>query len=214
MTDTSLAHDQDSKRYPLSFTQEWFLTMDKGDDGGPFSPLYLIVSALRITGPVDLAVLQGALDDVVARHELLRTLVVRDADPPYQRVFPPCRVPLEVRDQIAAAGPARDQVLQDLILEAGAGSVSAREVPLMKALLCRFDDSDSVLLLTVHHSASDAWSMQFALGDLAAFYAARRAGTAPVLAPVRQYRRGAGAPGGIEGAEVAHDDHSRPGIGR
>jgi condensation enzyme len=40
--------------------------------------------SLRITGHVNLAVLQGALDDVVARHELLRTLVIRDADPPYQ----------------------------------------------------------------------------------------------------------------------------------
>jgi hypothetical protein len=39
---------------------------------------------------VDLAALQGALDDMVARHELLRTVVVRDADPPYQQVFPPC----------------------------------------------------------------------------------------------------------------------------
>ena len=188
MTESSIAADLGSERYPLSYTQEWFLSLDQGDEGGTFGPRFMLVRSLRVTGPVDLAVLRGSLDDLVARHELLRTVVVRDADPPYQRVFPPCRVPLEVRDQIAAAGPARDQVLQDLILEAGAGSVSAREVPLMKALLCRFDDSDSVLLLTVHHSASDAWSMQFALGDLAAFYAARRAGTAPVLAPVRQYR--------------------------
>ncbi|MGD0066625.1 MAG: peptide synthase, partial [Streptosporangiaceae bacterium] len=90
MTDTSVAHDQDSTRYPLSFTQEWFLTMDNGDDGGPFGRRFVIVSALRVTGPVDLAVLRGALDDVVARHELLRTLVVRDADPPYQLVCPPC----------------------------------------------------------------------------------------------------------------------------
>ena len=94
MTDTSLAHDQDSKRYPLSVTQERFVTMDQGDDGVPFGGRYLIVTALRITGAVDLAVLQGALDDVVARHELLRTLVVRDADPAYQMVCPPCQVPL------------------------------------------------------------------------------------------------------------------------
>jgi len=69
MTDTSVALDQEAKRYPLSFTQEWFLTMDQGDDGGPFGGRFVIVSALRITGAVDLAVLQGALDDVVARHE-------------------------------------------------------------------------------------------------------------------------------------------------
>ena len=79
MTDTSVAHDQGAKRYPLSFTQEWFLSMDKGDETGPFGRRYLIVIGLGVTGPVDLAVLQGALDDVVARHELLRTLVKRGA---------------------------------------------------------------------------------------------------------------------------------------
>src|SRR5580700_7119557 len=143
MTDTSLARDQDSKRYPLSVTQEWFLTMDKGDDGAPFGRRYLIVFALRITGAVDLAVLQGALDDVVARHELLRTPVIRDAAPPYQMVCPPCQVPLEVRNLPPVTGTSRDMVIQKLMLEAHAGTISAREVPLLRALLCRFDDRDS-----------------------------------------------------------------------
>jgi condensation enzyme len=188
MTDTSVAHDQESKRYPLSFTQEWFVTMDKGDDGAPFGRRYLIVFALRITGAVDLAVLQGALDDVVARHELLRTLVVRDADPPYQMVCPPCPVPLEVRDLPPAAGTSRDMVIQELMLEAHAGTISAREVPMLRALLCRFDDRDSALFLTVHHSVSDGWSVQVILRDLGAFYAARVSGAPPKLAPMRQYR--------------------------
>jgi len=133
------AADQDGQRYPLSFTQEWFLTLDQGDDGGTFGPRFMTVSTVRITGPVDLAVLQGALDDVVARHELLRTVVVRDADPPYQQIFPPCRVPLEVRDLSAVTGKSRDVVVQELIREAEAGSISARQVPLIKALLGTFD---------------------------------------------------------------------------
>ena len=183
-----MAHDQEAKRYPLSFTQEWFLTMDKGDDSGPFGSRFLIVFALRITGPVDLAVLQGALDDVVARHELLRTLVVRDADPPYQMVLPPCQVPLEVRDLPPVTGKSRDMVIQELFLEAQAGTISTREVPLLRALLCRFDDRDSALFLTVHHSVSDGWSIGVILRDLGAFYAARVSGTAPKLPQMRQYR--------------------------
>jgi len=182
-----VAHDQESKRYPLSFTQEWFVTMDKGDDGGPFGRRYLIVSALRITGAVDLAALQGALDDVIARHELLRTLVAGDADPPYQLVCPPCQAPFEVRD-LPVTGGSRDMVIQELILQAEAGTMSAREVPLLRALLCRFDDRDSVLFLTVHHSVSDGWSVQVILRDLGAFYQARVSGTPPKLARMRQYR--------------------------
>src|SRR5580692_2857716 len=188
MTDTSLALDQEAKRYPLSFTQEWFLTMDQGDEGGPFGGRFVIVSALRVTGAVDPAVLQGALDDVVARHELLRTLVIRDADPPYQMVRPPCQVPLEVRDLPPVTGKSRDMIIQELLLEAQAGTISAREVPLLRALLCRFDDRDSALFLTVHHSVSDGWSVQVILRDLGAFYAARVSGAPPKLAEMRQYR--------------------------
>jgi condensation enzyme len=188
MTESSLALDQESTRYPLSFTQEWFITLDQGDDGGTFGPRFMTVSAARVTGHVDLAVLQGSLDDVVARHELLRTLVVRDADPPYQMVLPPCSVPLEVRDLPPVTGKSRDLVVQELILEAEAGSISARQVPLMKMLLCKFDDHDSVLLLTVHHSVSDGWSMQVIFRDLGVFYTARRTGIAAVLPQIRQYR--------------------------
>jgi len=188
MTDTPVAPDQEPKRYPLSFTQEWFVSFDKGDDGGPFGRRWLIVSGLRVTGHVDLAVLQGALDDVVARHELLRTVVVRDADPPYQQVFPPCQVPLEVKDLPPATGESRDMIVQKLSAQAEAGTMSAREVPLLHAQLCRFDDRDSALFLTMHHSAADGWSVLVVLRDLGAFYQARAGGTAPKLAQMRQYR--------------------------
>jgi hypothetical protein len=189
MTEPSLTLDQESTQYPLSYTQEWFISLDQGDDGGAFGPRFMTVSAVHVTGDVDVPVLQGALDDVVARHELLRTLVIRDADPPYQRVFPPCQVPLEVRELPPVTGKSRDQVIDELTLEAEGGSISARKVPLMKALLCTFDDHDSVLILTVHHSVSDGWSMNVLFRDLGVFYTARRTGTAPAALPkVRQYR--------------------------
>jgi hypothetical protein len=186
VTESLLAADQQVRSYPLSFTQEWFLTLDQGDDAGTFGSRFTMVRPLHITGPVDIGVLQGALDDVVARHELLRTVVLREADPPCQQVLPPCPVPLKVRDQPPVSGKSRERVLQELIFEAG--SVSAREVPLLRAQLCRFDDRDSVLFLTVHHSACDAWSAHVIIRDLGAFYAARATGTPAGLPPARQYR--------------------------
>ena len=195
MTESSPAADQQERRYPLSFTQEWFLyqgarpdrvRIDQGDDGGAFGSRFVQSRSVRITGPVDLAVLRGALDDVVARHEMLRTVVVRDADPPYQQVFPPCPVPLEVQDMPPVPGRSRDVVLQELVFKPD--PISVRQVPLMRARLCRFDDRDSVLFVTVHHSVSDAWSLEVVMRDLGAFYAARAAGTLAGLPPVRQYR--------------------------
>jgi hypothetical protein len=186
MTESSSAADQQGQRYPLSFTQEWFLTLDQGEDGGTFGRRFILVTTIGITGPVDLAVLQGALDDVVARHELLRTVVVRDADPPYQQVFPPCPVPLEVRDLPPVTGKSRDLVIQEAMYPTG--TISAREVPLLRVRLCKFDDRDSVLFLTAHHSATDGWSQQVILRDLGAFYAARAGGSPAELPPARQYR--------------------------
>jgi hypothetical protein len=186
MAESSLVADQQGQRYPLSFSQKWFLTLDQGDEGGAFGRRFLLIAPLRITGPVDLAVLQGALDDVVARHELLRTVVVRDADPPYQEVFPPCAVPLEVRDMPPVPGKSRDMVIQELAYEAD--PISAREVPMLRARLCKFDDRDSILFMTVHHSAADAWSLDVILRDLGAFYLSRTTGVPAKLPPVGQYR--------------------------
>jgi hypothetical protein len=50
MTESSLAPDQETTRYPPSFTQEWFVTLDQGDDGGAFSRRFMQICPLRITG--------------------------------------------------------------------------------------------------------------------------------------------------------------------
>ena len=88
----------------------------------------------------------------------------------------------------AARGPkpiSPMKLAQELIAEAEAGRISAQEVPTLRAQLCRFDDRDSVLVLTVHHSVSDGWSLQVILRDLGASYAARSSGLPPRLPAVR-----------------------------
>lgn len=179
--------DATRDQYPLSFTQEYFCSLDDGDLKGAFGIRFTIVSALRIAGHVDVAALQGALDDVVARHELLRTVVVRDAQPPYQQVYPPCRVPLEIRDW-PATDRSRDLIAEELLIEAEKVTMTPREVPVMRATFTRFDDSDSVLAIVVHHSASDAWAQNVIVHDLAAFYDARANRHPAELPPVKQYR--------------------------
>jgi condensation enzyme len=179
--------DATTGRYPLSFTQQYFHSLDEGDDNGAFGNRFTIVSGLRIAGHVDIPALQGALDDVVQRHELLRTVVVRDAQPPYQQVYPPCRVPLEIRDCPATERP-RDLMAEELIIEAEKGTMTPRQVPVIRAIFTTFDDRDSVLVLVVHHSASDAWSQTVILRDLAAFYDARASPHPVNLPPVKQYR--------------------------
>jgi condensation enzyme len=155
-------------RLPVSNQQRLWCTPETA---GAFSPGFIIARALRITGPVDAVALQAALDDVVTRHEALRTVVVRDARPPYQQVHPPMPVPLTIRE--LPSDPSRQQVAEEQLAEAETASLDVEQLPLLRATLGRFDDQDSILTLLSHHSACDGWSMNVLVRDLVACYAAR-----------------------------------------
>ncbi|PZF96459.1 condensation domain-containing protein [Micromonospora deserti] len=175
-------------RVPLSLQQQFLHHIDHGDDTGPFGPRYTIVGGWRVTGALDLDVLRRALDDVVVRHETLRTSIVRDGGEAYQLVRHPAPVPLEVRD--LRAGPQRDRALvaEDFANEVEADVFGIDEMPLLRAVLGRFDARDAVLVVAAHHTAVDGWSVHLVVRDLVECYAARRDGRSPVLPPVRQYR--------------------------
>jgi hypothetical protein len=180
------AHQPDT--YPLSSTQLLWCGLDLGDDAGSFSPRFNACRAVRISGKLDVDALQRALDDLVERHEILRTIVVRDAEPKYQQVRPPAPVPLEVRDVVPIAGQPRDVQAETQAQEAMLRSVDPRVVPLLRSVLIRLDDNDSILVIVVHHTAVDGWSLQLLLRDLSVLYAAHLTGRDAVLPPVTQYR--------------------------
>src|SRR5258708_6544188 len=102
-------------RIPVSFNQEFLCMFDKGDDEGPFGPRYNIVCGWRVGGTVDSAALQAVLDDGVARHEALRTAIVRDDGLPYQQVLPP--TPTELVELDLSDAVERDRQVEELIID-------------------------------------------------------------------------------------------------
>lgn len=160
--------------FPMSLNQEFLCAFDKGDIVGTFGHRHILVDGWRIAGQVDVGALQGAINDVVVRHEILRTLVSRDPAGSRQLVYPPSPVKLEIRQLKETPGRSRESCVEGLLSEAESGTLSARSLPLLQAILGKFDDRDSVLVLVAHHCASDPWSMQLIMRDLAAYYAARR----------------------------------------
>lgn len=181
-----------ASRAQLSWSQELLCALDRGDTAGPLSQWYTITYGLRLTGPVDTAALQGALNDVVARHEILRTQLVRDISGWHQRIHHPEPVQLELCDRLAGSAGARDESAQHLLNEVEARPFNVRDVPLLRAVLARLADCDFVLALRTHHVAADAWSMQVIIRDLAALYAARGGHGDHDLRPAFQYRQFAG----------------------
>ena len=186
--ETSVAPGGAAEVIPLSFQQEFLCLFDKGDEAGPFGPRYTIVGGWRLSGEIEVNALRGALDDVVVRHEALRTSVVRDAKVLHQRVLPPTSPHLVVVDLPPIDRGHRDLEAERFLNDIEAGLFSVREQPLLRAVLGRFDDRDWVLVLVAHHTAVDGWSIQVILRDLAVCYARRRRLPVPELPEPGQYR--------------------------
>jgi condensation enzyme len=190
MTEPNDQPESAPDRFPLSGPQQWLCGADMGDEAGTFGRLFTSEMAVRIPGQLDIVALRGALNDVVRRHEMLRTIVVRDARPRYQQVYPPAQVqvPLEIRDLPPVTEKPRDVRVQEIFTSAGRRGMSVRDVPLLWAQLNRFDDQDCLLVLVTHHTAADGWGINVVFRDLATFYKARVTGSPADLPAAAQYR--------------------------
>lgn len=173
---------------PLSFSQDFMVMFDQGDQQGPFGPRYHVVYGWRVRGGIDVATLRAALADVVTRHEILRTVLVRDERSRHPELFAPSQPELEIRDLTGTEVSARDRAAEELLIEIEASEYSFARAPMLRGVLGRFDDGDSVLVLIAQHISADVWSMQVIIKELAEYYAARSAGREPELPPVVQYR--------------------------
>lgn len=176
---------QAPKVLSLSLQQQFLCMFAQGFEAGPFGPHYVEVGGWRLNGRVDVEALRLALADVVDRHEALRTVV--NIENGTQSVLPAGQPELLVVDLDESPGEDRDRRAEQLMIEAETRSFPIHDVPLLRAVLGRFDEQDSVLVLNAHHSASDVWSLQVIMQDLAECHAARAAGDEPQLPEVPQY---------------------------
>ncbi|GLZ41081.1 non-ribosomal peptide synthase/polyketide synthase [Actinokineospora sp. NBRC 105648] len=150
------------ERVPLSLAQRglWFLNRLNPD-----STDYTVPVVLRLTGAVDVPALRAAVDDLVTRHEILRTVFPEHDGEPFQHVLP------------AGAGL---ELVEDI--DTATGFDLTRETPLRARFKSTPDGG--VLVLVLHHIAGDGWSLGPLARDLGAAYRARVDGVAPALPPL------------------------------
>jgi amino acid adenylation domain-containing protein len=158
---------------PLSFTQQrlWFI-----DRMAPGGSAYNIPASVRIQGLLDLAVLDRVLQEIVSRHESLRTRIQVVEGEPRQAIEDKIAVPLAVIDlsshqeeerEAAARRLARDEIQKPFDLLRG---------PLLRGCLLKLDEQDHVLVMTMHHIVSDGWSLGIFIREVSALYKAFSAG--------------------------------------
>lgn len=155
-------------RFPLSYAQErlWFLSQ-----ADPESTAYVMSGALRLRGELDRQALSGALDEIVRRHEVLRTTFVDEGGRPEQRVGRPRPVPLPVLDAAAS-----EEAVDSAYRSETTTPFDLTSDLMVRARLLRLSDDHHVLVLGLHHIAADGWSLGVLLRELGALYDAFRRG--------------------------------------
>ncbi|WP_310725566.1 non-ribosomal peptide synthetase [Streptomyces sp. N2A] len=161
---------------PLSFAQRrlWFLHQLEGP-----SPTYNMPFVLRLSGDLDVGALRAALNDVVTRHESLRTVFPEVGGAPSQRVLAPDAAVVElVAHRVTEAG------LSEALGAAAAYRFDLTCEPPLRAGLFTLAPDRHVLLLVLHHITGDGWSNVPFARDLSAAYTARCSGRAPDWTPL------------------------------
>ena len=168
-------------RVPLSFAQErlWFL-----DQFEPNSPSYNIPAVVRLRGKVDPVALEQSLNTIIERHESLRTVFQETDGIPFQVIAQAKRQLLEVTDLSGITGDEQSPELQrQIALEVNA-PFDLVTGPLVRMKLLVVAEDDCILLLTLHHIISDAWSTGVLISELASFYEATVSGKPTPVQPL------------------------------
>ncbi|MCA1615512.1 MAG: amino acid adenylation domain-containing protein [Acidobacteria bacterium] len=158
---------RDEATPPLSFAQQRLLFLDQLVPGSPF---YNVHAAVRLKGELDRPLLERCFQQIVRRHESLRTTFVREGEHPVQVIAPelPFEVPLV--DLRELDGPAQQEGVRRLATEEAQRPFDLARGPLLRATLLRLGEREHMLLLTVHHIVFDGWSLGVLLRELDVLY--------------------------------------------
>jgi amino acid adenylation domain-containing protein len=174
--------DDGAREAPLSFGQRRLFYLDQLEPG---LAVYNVPVACWLSGALEVVALRGALDDVAARHAILRTTLRVGADGPVQYIAPTSAIDLSIVDLSAQLdGEERERRCRQVLAEAAATSFDLAVGPLYRAVLIRLAETSHVLLAATHHVVTDGWSQDIFERDLLAYYHARRSGTPCTLAPL------------------------------
>jgi aspartate racemase len=158
-----------TKDFPLSFSQQrlWFL-----DQYEPGSSVYNIPSAVRLTGALDVSALEQSFQEIVNRHEALRTTFSMVEGEAVQVIAPSLKLALPVVDLGETPEAEREEEAQRLAKEEARRPFDLAQGPLVRATLISLAQEDHVLLLSLHHIVSDGWSMGVLYRELSVLYEA------------------------------------------
>lgn len=152
---------------PLSFAQRQMWLIDQLSPG---NPAYNLPNAYRLRGALDAGALEASLNEVVKRHEALRTTFTAQDGEPLQRIHPELKIAIK-RVELDKE-QADEERLQALAREEALAPFDLARLPLIRATLFELAEEDHVFLVNLHHIVSDGLSVALLLNELDTFYRA------------------------------------------
>ena len=152
---------------PLSFAQQRLWFIDQLEPGGS---VYNFPAAVRLKGPLNVVALKQSLDEIVKRHEVLRTTIAIVDGRPVQVVAPFLTLALPIVDLRDLPETEREAKVQRLATNEAQRPFDLAEGPLVRATVLRLSEDEHVGLLTMHHIVSDGWSTGILIREMAVLY--------------------------------------------
>ncbi|WP_071189198.1 non-ribosomal peptide synthetase [Trichormus sp. NMC-1] len=158
-----------SEKIPLSFSQQrlWYL-----DQLQPNSNAFNIFDAVRIVGLLNISVLEQSLNEIVRRHEILRTNFTVVQGEPIQVITPSLTLKINILDLSELPDTQREHTANKLAEQEAAKPFYLDKESLLRVTLVRLNEADYILLLTMHHIISDGWSTGVLIKELVGLYEA------------------------------------------
>lgn len=155
------------KTAPLSFSQQrlWVLDQFESDN-----PTYNMPAIFRLKGHLNVAALDQGINEIIARHEALRTTFGENDGQPYQNIAASLSVKLDIVDLAGTMAATDNDELDRLIREETRRLFDLSKGPLIHVKLLRLDELDHVLVITFHHIVSDGWSTAVLMRELSSLY--------------------------------------------
>ena len=166
---------------PASFGQERFWDLDRLQPG---NPTWNLPVRFRLQGALDTTLVERAFNEIVRRHEALRTTFAIVGGEPAQVIAPSLNITVPVTDLRHLPKPEKDAEADRLSLEEAHKRFDLTAGPLFRVGLLRVEDEDYVLMVSPHHSVADYWSVGLISNELGALYEAYARGLDSPLPPL------------------------------
>jgi amino acid adenylation domain-containing protein/non-ribosomal peptide synthase protein (TIGR01720 family) len=156
-------------KLPVSYAQKWLWLYDQVESN---SFAFNIPSVVRMKGNLVIPALESGINEIIKRHEILRTVIISEGNEVYQKILPELTVTLPVEDLQTLSESEQEKKVYEYFNEQSQLSFNLETGPYLRFKLLQIKEDEYALVFTFHHSISDNWSLNIFITELAALYKA------------------------------------------